>query len=60
VIVGDRLLNISDRGDVTVLAASDAYRILGTIATESVIRSTPAVTETKILLRTESELWVIR
>jgi hypothetical protein len=54
------LLNISDRGDVTVLAASDAYRILGTIATESVIRSTPAVTETKILLRTESELWVIR
>ena len=60
VIVGDRLLNISDRGDVTVLAAGDGYRILGTIATESVIRSTPAVTETKILLRTESELWVIR
>ena len=60
VIVGDRLLNISDRGDVTVLAASDGYRVLGTIATESVIRSTPAVTESEILLRTESELWVIR
>lgn len=60
VIVGDRLLNISDKGDVTVLAASDGYRVLGTIATESVIRSTPAVTETKILLRTERELWVIR
>jgi hypothetical protein len=58
--VGDRLVNTSDTGVVTVLAASEGFRELGSIETEAVIRSTIVATDDLILLRTDEQLWVIR
>lgn len=60
VVIGDRLINTSDTGIVTVLAASEGFRELGSIATDSVIRSTITATDDRILLRTDDQLWIIR
>jgi outer membrane protein assembly factor BamB len=60
VILGNKLINTSHAGDVHFLAASREYQELATIKTDKVIRSTIAADQKRVLLRTESELWIIR
>ncbi|XZE33181.1 PQQ-binding-like beta-propeller repeat protein [Pirellulaceae bacterium SH501] len=59
VILGDLLMNVSHTGAVQVLRASREFEQLATIETELTVRSTMVPTENKLLLRGESELWII-
>ncbi len=60
VILGDRVVNISDSGDITVLAASEGFRKIATVKTDQVIRSTIAARDDTLLIRTDDELWIVR
>lgn len=60
VLLGDALVNVSDVGTVTILAASEGFQRLGVIETDSKVRSTLAATPERLLMRTEDALWVIR
>jgi outer membrane protein assembly factor BamB len=59
VILGDTLVNVSDAGEVTFLAAKEVFDRLGAIETGAGIRATIAVAQDHLLLRTENQLWVI-
>lgn len=56
VIAGDKLVGISDDGTVTVLAADRRYQQLGQVKLGQNIRSTPALREDCMLLRTDTTL----
>ncbi len=60
IIVGDALINVSDVGQVTALAASEGFQKIGTLETGAMVRSTLAATPTNLLLRTDDALWVIQ
>lgn len=60
ILIGDRLVNVSDTGEVTVLQASEAYRKLATISTDAAVRSTLVPADDVLLLRTYEQLWIIR
>jgi outer membrane protein assembly factor BamB len=53
ILLGDRLVNVSDTGTVTILAASTKFQKLGSISTDATVRAT-------LLLRTYEQLWIIR
>ncbi len=59
VIIGGKLIGMSDDGVVTILAASHAYQKLGRIELGDVIRSTPAADATHLVIRTNSTLHCI-
>jgi outer membrane protein assembly factor BamB len=56
VIAGDRLYCIDDDGVVIVLSASDRFELLGKNPLGEPSRSTPAVAQGRMYLRTESHL----
>ncbi|AMV32681.1 outer membrane biogenesis protein BamB [Pirellula sp. SH-Sr6A] len=59
IILGDLLMNVSHTGAVQVLRASREFEQLATIETELTVRSTMVPTQDHLLLRGESELWII-
>ncbi len=54
--VQDRIYCISADGDVVVLAASDQYKLIATNPLGETSRATPAVSDGKMYLRTQSHL----
>ena len=60
ILVGNRLLNVSDTGNVTILAAGDKFEKIATISTDETVRSTLVASQDMLLLRTYEQLWIIR
>ena len=60
ILVGNRLVNVSDTGTVTILAADGAFEELGTINTEETVRATLVAANDMLLMRTYEQLWIIR
>lgn len=60
VIVGNLLMNTSHTGTVTFVGLGDKFKKVATVELGQTVRSTPAITNDKILLRTDSELLIIR
>ena len=60
VILGNKLLNVSQDGVVNIFAASREFQKLGSVETGRPVRATIAADNTHIFLRTESELLIIR
>jgi outer membrane protein assembly factor BamB len=56
VIAGDKLVGISEDGTVTVLAADREFKELGRSKLGETTRSTPALREDCMLVRTDSQL----
>ncbi len=59
VILGDFLVGISQAGVVTVLAAEKEFRKIGEVELDQTVRSTPAATKNRVLIRSDEQLWVI-
>ncbi len=59
VILGKHLVGISQTGLVTVLAASKEFQKIGEIDLNQTVRSTPAATKDRVLIRSDEQLWVI-
>jgi outer membrane protein assembly factor BamB len=59
VIIGNSLVGISQDGVVTVLAAEKDFKNLGEVRLEQTVRSTPAATKDRLLIRSDEQLWVI-
>jgi outer membrane protein assembly factor BamB len=60
ILLGDRLVNVSDTGTVTILAASAKFQKLGSISTDATVRATLVSSGDTLLLRTYEQLWIIR
>jgi outer membrane protein assembly factor BamB len=60
ILLGDRLVNVSDTGTVTILAASAKFQKLGSISTDATVRATLVASGDTLLLRTYEQLWIIR
>jgi outer membrane protein assembly factor BamB len=60
ILVGNRLVNVSDTGNVTILAAGDTFQELATISTEATVRATLVASKDMLLMRTYEQLWIIR
>ena len=60
VVLGKKLVNISQDGVVNFLSASREFQKLGSVETGRAVRATIAADKERILLRTESELLIIR
>ena len=60
VIIGKSLINVSHDGVVNILAASKEFQKLGTVETGKTVRSTIAADSEHVLLRTDSELLIVR
>ncbi len=60
VVLGDKLINVSHDGIVNFLATTREYKKLGSIDTGKTVRSTIAADAKHVLLRTDSELLIIR
>ncbi len=56
VIAGEKLIGIAEDGTVTVLSASEKFHEFGNVKLEDTIRSTPALSEHFLLLRTDNRL----
>ena len=57
--VGDRVYCISEDGDVVVIAASKKYELIGKTSLGEPSRSTPAVADGRMYLRTYSQLFSV-
>ena len=60
VVLGDKLINVSHDGTVNILATTREFKKLGAIETGKTVRSTIAADAKHVLLRTESELLIVR
>lgn len=60
VVLGDKLINVSHTGVVHVLAASREFQKLGSVETGKSTRATIAADNEHVLLRTDSELLIVR
>ena len=60
VVLGNKLINVSQDGVVNILAASREFQKLGSVETGRPVRATIAADNEHILLRTESELLIVR
>lgn len=56
IILGDKLLGISEDGTATVLSATERFQNLGTVSLGETSRATPAANEKYLLVRTEKRL----
>ena len=56
---GDKLYCVSDEGEVVVLAASEKYELLGRVPLNDTCRSTPAIADGTLYLRTSSHLFAL-
>jgi hypothetical protein len=54
------LINASHNGVVTFLSAGREFVKIGEVETNQTIRSTIAANKSQVLLRTDTELWIIR
>jgi hypothetical protein len=59
VLLGNKLLGISQEGILTVLAADKSFAKIGEVALDQTVRSTPAATKDRLLVRTDEQLWVV-
>lgn len=59
VCVGDKIFCVAENGDVVVLAASKEYKLLGKIPLGEDSRSTPAIANGKMYLRSYSKLYCL-
>lgn len=59
VIAGDKLVGIAEDGTLTVLAASEQFKELGSVRLDDTTRATPLLSENYILVRTDSKLLCI-
>lgn len=60
ICVDGKLYCISEDGEVTIIAASDEYEELGRVPLNELSYSTPAVSGSNMLLRTESKLYCLK
>lgn len=60
VVLGDKLINVSHDGVVNILATTREFKKLGAIETGRTVRSTIAADAKHVLLRTDSDLLIIR
>lgn len=60
VLLGETIVNVSDVGQITAVAASEKFENLGTMKIDAKVRSTLAVTPSRLLLRAEDALWVFQ
>ncbi len=60
VIAGDKLINISAEGEVFVLATGDTFKQLGKNKLGETTRSTPALANGKMFVRTEGKLFAVK
>ncbi len=60
VVLGDKLINVSHVGVVSILAASREFQKLGSVETGKATRATIAADKEHVLLRTDSELMIVR
>ena len=60
VILGSKLINVSHDGVVTAIEASREFKKIGTVETGKPVRATMAADSKHILLRSESELLIVR
>ncbi len=56
VIAGDKLIGIAEDGTLTILSASSTFKKLGEVKLGETTRSTPALREDCLLVRTDSKL----
>ncbi len=59
VIAGDKLIGISEEGTVTILAAADEFKEIGSVELGEPTRATPLVGEHYILFRTSTHLMCV-
>ncbi len=59
VLLSDKLVNISHEGVVTVLKAGRDAEVLGSVDLEQSSRASIAANDRQIVLRTDSQLWII-
>jgi len=57
--IGDRLFGISEEGEVVVLSATEKFKVLGRTQLGEDSRSTPAVADGRLYLRTYSHLFSV-
>jgi outer membrane protein assembly factor BamB len=60
VILGDKLINVSHDGVVNVIAVGREFQKLASIETGKTVRSTIAADNEHVLVRTDSELLIVR
>ncbi len=58
-IFGNTLIGISQTGMVTFIAAEKEFRKLGEYNLDQDVKSTPAATKDRVLIRSDKQLWVI-
>jgi outer membrane protein assembly factor BamB len=59
ILLGDKLLNISHEGVITILSGDEKLSELGSMELEQTSRATLSATPNKLLIRTDSQLWII-
>jgi outer membrane protein assembly factor BamB len=59
IILGDRVVGISQEGKLTVLATGRTFKSLGSVDLGDIVRATPAATENQLLIRTDRKLLCI-
>lgn len=59
VIAGEKLIGISEEGVVTILAADRTFKNFGEVKLGETTRSTPALSEDRVLVRSDSKLLCI-
>lgn len=60
ILLGDRLINVSDTGTVTVLVANDKFEKIASIQTDATVRATMVADQDMLLVRTYEQLWIVR
>jgi len=55
--VDGRLFCVSTSGELVVVEASDKFKVLGRYPLNELCRSSPAVTDSRLFIRTERHLW---
>ena len=55
--VDGRLFCVSTSGKLVVVEASDKFKVLGRYPLNELCRSSPAVTDSRLFIRTERHLW---
>ncbi|UUO07534.1 PQQ-binding-like beta-propeller repeat protein [Blastopirellula sp. J2-11] len=59
ILCGDRLINISEEGEVVILAAGDAFQELGRFSLGEGSKASPAAANGKLYIRTDSQLFCL-
>jgi outer membrane protein assembly factor BamB len=60
VCAGDTLFNITRKGEVVAIAASDKFQLLGQTPLNDKCQATPAIVDGKMYVRTYTHLYCIK